>query len=118
VIATIRSIFKKDGQNKAPLDVNELLREVLGLVTDQLHDQQVSIETELAAKSPEILGDRTQLQQVILNLITNAIDAMGSVTERPRALRVRSETEEPDDVVISVEDTGVGIDSNSTVAWG
>jgi signal transduction histidine kinase len=114
VIATIRSIFKKDGQNKAPLDVNELLREVLGLVTDQLHDQQVSIETELAAKSPEILGDRTQLQQVILNLITNAIDAMGSVTERPRVLRVRSETEEPDDVVISVEDTGVGIDSNST----
>jgi signal transduction histidine kinase len=83
-------------------------------VTDQLHDHQVSIETELAAKSPEILGDRTQLQQVILNLITNAIDAMGSVTERPRVLRVRSETEEPDDVVISVEDTGVGIDSNST----
>ncbi len=114
VIATIRSIFKKDGQNKAPLDVNELLREVLGLVTDQLQDQQVSLETELAAKSPEILGDRTQLQQVMLNLITNAIDAMGSVTERPRVLRVRSETEEPDDVVISVEDTGVGIDSNST----
>lgn len=114
VIATIRSIFKKDGQNKAPLDVNELLREVLGLVTDQLQDQQVSLETELAAKSPEILGDRTQLQQVILNLITNAIDAMGSVTERPRVLRVRSETEEPDDVVISVEDTGVGVDSNST----
>jgi signal transduction histidine kinase len=114
VIGTIRSIFKKDGQKKAPLNVNELLREVLGLVKDQLQDQQILLETELAAKSSEVLGDRTQLQQVILNLITNAMDAMESITDRRRVLRVRSDSNKTDAVVISVEDTGTGIDPKST----
>jgi len=114
VIGTIRSIFKKDGQKKAPLDVNELLREVVGLVKDQLQDQQISLRTELEAKPLEVLGDRAQLQQVILNLITNAIDAMGSVAERSRVLRVRSEGKGSDDVVITVEDSGVGIDPTTS----
>ena len=114
VIGTIRSIFKKDGQKKAPLDVNELLREVVGLVKDQLQDQQISLRTELEAKPSEVLGDRAQLQQVILNLITNAIDAMGSVAERSRVLRVRSEGKGSDDVVITVEDSGVGIDPTTS----
>ena len=114
VIGTIRSIFKNDGQKKAPLDVNELLREVVGLVKDQLQDQQISLRTELEAKPSEVLGDRAQLQQVILNLITNAIDAMGSVAERSRVLRVRSEGKGSDDVVITVEDSGVGIDPTTS----
>ena len=114
LIGTIRSMFKKDGQKKAPVDVNQLIREVLGLMQGELQNQQVSLQTELEVQPIQVLGDRVQLQQVILNLITNAIDAMGSVTDRPRLLRVRSETNESDAVVVTVEDLGAGIDPKST----
>jgi C4-dicarboxylate-specific signal transduction histidine kinase len=114
LIGTIRSMFKKDGQKKAPVDVNQLIREVLGLMQGELQNQQVSLQTELEVQPIQVLGDRVQLQQVILNLITNAIDAMGSVTDRPRLLRVRSETNESDAVVVTVEDSGAGIDPKST----
>ena len=114
LIGTIRSMFKKDGQKKAPVDVNQLIQEVLGLMQGELQNQQVSLQTELEVQPIQVLGDRVQLQQVILNLITNAIDAMGSVTERPRVLRVRSETNEFDAVVVTVEDSGAGIDPKST----
>ena len=77
-------------------------------------NQRVSLQNELEAQPIQVLGDRVQLQQVVINLITNAIDAMGSVTERPRVLRVRSETNESDDVVVTVEDSGGGIDPKST----
>ena len=113
VIGTIRSMFKKDGQKKDPVDVNQLIQEVLGLLQDELQKQHVSLRSELGAQPVQVLGDHVQLQQVILNLITNAIDAMGSITERPRVLRVRSETNESD-VVITVEDSGTGIDPKST----
>ena len=79
-----------------------------------LQNQRVSLQSQLEAQPIQVLGDRVQLQQVILNLITNAIDAMGSVTERPRVLRVRSETNQSDAVVIKVEDSGAGIDPKST----
>ena len=114
LIGTIRSMFKKDGQKKAPVDINQLIREVLGLMQGELQNQQVSLQTELEVQPIQVLGDRVQLQQVILNLITNAIDAMGSVTDRPRLLRVRSETNESDAVVVTVEDSGAGIDPKST----
>ena len=114
LIGTIRSMFKKDGQKKAPVDVNQLIQEVLGLMQGELQNQQVSLQTELEVQPIQVLGDRVQLQQVILNLITNAIDAMGSVTDRPRLLRVRSETNESDAVVVTVEDSGAGIDPKST----
>ena len=114
LIGTIRSMFKKDGQKKAPVDVNQLIQGVLGLMQGELQNQQVSLQTELEVQPIQVLGDRVQLQQVILNLITNAIDAMGSVTDRPRLLRVRSETNESDAVVVTVEDSGAGIDPKST----
>ena len=112
VIGTIRSMFQKDGQKKAPVKVNQLVQEVLGLLEGDLRNQQVSLRIELEEQPIQVLGDLVQLQQVILNLITNAIDAMGSVTERPRVLRVRSETKESC-VVITVEDSGAGIDPKS-----
>jgi len=107
------SMFKKDGQKKAEVNVNQLIQEVLGLMQGDLENQQVSLRTELEAQPIQVLGDRVQLQQVILNLITNAIDAMGSVTERQRVLRVKSETKESG-VVITVEDSGTGIDPKIT----
>ena len=113
VIRTIRSMFKKDGQKKAQVNVNQLIQEVLGLMQGDLENQQVSLRTELEVQPIQVLGDRVQLQQVILNLITNAIDAMGSVTERPRMLRVRTETKDSG-VVITVENSGAGIDPKIT----
>jgi signal transduction histidine kinase len=110
VIGTIRSMFRKDGQKKAPVDVNQLIQEVLGLLRDELRNQRVSLRSELEAHPIQVLGDHVQLQQVILNLMTNAIDAMASISDRPRVLRVRSETDESNGVAISVEDSGVGID--------
>jgi signal transduction histidine kinase len=72
---------------------------------------QVELQTELAVDSPNVLGDRVQLQQVLLNLIINAVEAMSSVTDRARVLTIRSERrEEPKTVVISVRDSGVGVD--------
>jgi signal transduction histidine kinase len=75
-----------------------------------LQSHQIIVRTELADDLPLVLADRVQLQQVILNLITNAIDAMSSMADRPRILRLKSETQKPHSVLVSVEDSGSGID--------
>ena len=111
IIAGIRAIFKKGGEEKVPLDVNEVTREVLTLVHRQLQSNRVFVRTDLAGGLPPVLADRVQLQQVIVNLITNAIEAMGSVTDRERVLRVASEFREPQQLLLTVEDSGIGIDS-------
>ena len=114
LIGTIRSMFKKDGQKRAPVDITQLIQEALGLMQVELQNQRVSLQSELEPQPIQVLGDRVQLQQVVINLITNAIDAMRSVTEHARVLRVRSETNESDAVVVTVEDSGAGIDPKST----
>ncbi len=110
VIASIRAMFKKDIQEKASLDVNQLIREVLVLVHAELQSQRVSVHTELMEDLPQVLADRVQLQQVIMNLTMNAVEAMGSITNRARVLRVKSEVDESHDVLMTVEDSGTGID--------
>ena len=110
VIGSIRSMFKKDGRTKAPHDVNDVVREVLTLVRGEVENQRVAVRTELTDELPRVLADRAQLQQVILNLVTNAIDAMGSLNGRARVLRLRSERHGRDGVMVTVEDTGTGID--------
>jgi len=112
VIGSIRAMFKKDIQEKALLDLNQLIREVLMLVHAELQSQRVSVHTELMEDLPHVLADRVQLQQVIMNLIMNASEAMASVTNRARVLRVKSEVDESHDVLMTVEDSGTGIDPN------
>jgi PAS domain S-box-containing protein len=110
VIGGIRSMFTKDNQIGAPQDVNELVREVLALIHDEIQSRQVSMRIELAEALPQVSANRVQLQQVVVNLIMNAVDAMSTVVNRARILRVRSEVHEINHLMITVEDSGMGID--------
>jgi signal transduction histidine kinase len=110
VIASIRSIFRKGDDGKVPLDVNELIREVLGLVQRELSNGRISVRTELFDGLPKVMANRVQLQLVFRNLISNAIEAMSSVTDRRRVLRVSSEISKSSSVLVAVEDSGTGID--------
>jgi len=110
VIDGIRSMFKSEGREKALLDVNEVIREVIGLLRSELQNRQILVQDELSPKLPPVLADEVQLQQVIANLVTNAIEAMDSVDDRARTLRVKSAIGEASGVLITVEDSGPGID--------
>jgi PAS domain S-box-containing protein len=110
VIDGIRSMLKHDRQTAAPEDVNELIREVLVLLHDEIQSRQVSTRIELADGLPKVSANRVQLQQVLVNLIMNAIDAMSTIVNRPRILRVNSEPHEINRLMITVEDSGTGID--------
>jgi PAS domain S-box-containing protein len=110
VVEGIRAMFKNDGQKRVLLDINQLIREVLALVQSELLGRRISLDAALHEDLPQVMADRVQLQQVIMNLITNAIDAMASVTDRPRVLRIKSEIRNGDAVVVAIEDTGAGID--------
>src|SRR6202043_2278404 len=90
VIRRVRALANKTEIEKLPLDVNDVAREVVSLVQRELVSNQVSLQMELAPALPTILGDRVQLQQVIINLVVNGIEAMQSVTDRPRELAIRS----------------------------
>jgi signal transduction histidine kinase len=109
VIQGIRAIFKKAPQHAAAVDLNELVLEVLGLVHGELINYRVLVKSDLNQHLPRVRMDRVQLQQVILNLIMNAVEAMGSVEDDPRVLAVTSRAQEPN-VMLTVEDTGPGID--------
>ena len=109
VIGSIQGMLKKGEQERAWLDINDLIREVMSLVQGDLKDRGVSSRAELADDLPRVLADRIQLRQVILNLIMNAIEAMVSVSGRARVLRVRSENHGDNGVRVAVEDSGSGI---------
>jgi PAS domain S-box-containing protein len=110
VIDGIRAMFKNESREKALLDVNEVIREVIALLHSKLQKHQISVQTELISELPPVLADRIQLQQVVANLVANAIEAMHTLTDRVRTLRVKSLIREPNDVLIMVEDSGLGID--------
>ena len=110
VITGIRSMFRKDGQIKTPLDVNELIREVLALLRGEIEHQQVLVRAELFDGLPQIPANQVQLRQVIVNLITNAVDAMSTVSDRSRVLSVKTGVHESKNLLIKVEDSGIGID--------
>jgi C4-dicarboxylate-specific signal transduction histidine kinase len=109
VIRRVRSLANKASVEKLPLDVNDVTREVIALVQRELTSHRVSLRTELAPALPMILGDRVQLQQVIINLVMNGNEAMQAVMDRPRELVIRSRQDEAQQVLLSVTDCGVGI---------
>jgi signal transduction histidine kinase len=114
LIGNIRAMFKRDDPGRSPLDVNDLIREVMVLSRDQLNRHRVAIQTDLFPALPQVSGNPVQLQQVILNLIMNAAEAMDAVTDRPRVLRVKTEPHEPSSVMITVQDSGPGIDRENS----
>jgi C4-dicarboxylate-specific signal transduction histidine kinase len=110
VLGTIRSMIKKSNQKLGAVDVNILVKEVLTLLHGDLLRRRILVETRLGAGLPEVVANRVQLQQVVLNLLINAADAMDSVTERNRVLKATSEKQKPAGVLIKVEDSGVGVE--------
>jgi PAS domain S-box-containing protein len=113
VIRRVRVLAKKTAIEKVALDVNDVVRETIPLVQRELISHQVLLRMELAPTLPMILGDRVQLQQVIINLVMNGIESMQSVTDRPRELVVRSCQDETQQVLVSVADCGVGISAEN-----
>jgi PAS domain S-box-containing protein len=109
VIRRVRALANKASLEKMPLDVSDVVRETIPLVQSELISHQVSLRMELASALPTILGDRVQLQQVIINLAMNGMEAMQSVTDRPRELVIRSSQDGADQVLVSVTDCGAGI---------
>jgi signal transduction histidine kinase len=108
VISSIRGLFKTEGRNRASFDVNKLIEDTLALVWKDLQKHRISVERQLDPRVPQATGDRIQLQQVLLNLMTNGIDAMAGASGS-RILSVRSKVDGEGDVCISVADTGAGI---------
>ena len=113
VITRLRALFSKKDFTLEPLDLNEATREVIALSLSELQRNRVVVQSELADDLPNVAGDRTQLQQVILNLVRNASDAMVGVHDRPRQLLIRTEREDGDRVRLAVRDAGVGLDRQS-----
>jgi signal transduction histidine kinase len=111
VVGSVRAMVKRDVQQKAPLQVNKLIEDVVGLLQADIQSEQISLVLELSSGPVSVLADRVQLQQVILNLITNAIEAMRAAAEEPRSLRIGTKHGESDSLLISVEDSGAGIDA-------
>jgi signal transduction histidine kinase len=110
IIRRLRALFYKKGATCESLDLNEAAREVIALSLSELERNKVTVRTDLAGELPPVLGDRVQLQQVILNLFLNASDAMSGVDDRPRQLVIRTERDEADRLQLSVRDTGVGFE--------
>jgi signal transduction histidine kinase len=110
VIAGIRAMFEKNPCEKAPVNVNALIGEVLALMEAELESHDVALHTAMLDGLPDVIAERVQLQQVLLNLIVNGVEAMSSVTGRERRLTVKSEIHDIRAVRIAVEDSGAGLD--------
>jgi C4-dicarboxylate-specific signal transduction histidine kinase len=109
IIAGVRELFKKGAGNRTEVRIADIVRHDLSLVQPDLQAGGIRVETELEADLPVVQADRTQLQQVILNLIRNAIEAMGSTAPGARRLRLVARREGHSSVVLSVQDSGPGI---------
>ena len=113
VIESVRALFKTANAERQSIDVNDLVIEALQLPGKELADCSVTVDTQLTSELPPIMGHKGQLQEVILNLVQNAIDAMRTMTAKPRMLHVRTAPHDRDAIAISVEDTGPGIEEKT-----
>jgi C4-dicarboxylate-specific signal transduction histidine kinase len=109
VIQRVRALANKAEIEKVPLDINTVVREVIALLQHELLSRSISLRTELVTAPPMVLGDRVQLQQVMINLMMNGIEAMEPVLDRPRELVIRSRRDGAQRMIVSVTDCGVGI---------
>jgi len=109
IIKSIRALARKSEPEMTQFDINDAIGEILVLLRSELRRQNVSLETELSDGLGPVTGDRVQLQQVVLNLVMNGIEAMSAVMDRPRILRVTSQLQQSGDVLIAVMDVGTGL---------
>jgi C4-dicarboxylate-specific signal transduction histidine kinase len=110
VMDRTRGFLNKTPPERTRVAINDLLRETLAVIDAELRSRGIDVATELAEPSPSTIGDRVQLQQVVLNLIMNSVEAMSPVADRPRLLRISSRREPSDSVLVAVEDSGTGLD--------
>jgi PAS domain S-box-containing protein len=113
VIRRVRALAKKSDMENVRLELNQVVKEAVALVERELIKHRVSLRTELAPGLPEILGDRVQLQQVIINLLMNGIEAMDPITDRPRELLIQSDKNDSGQLTLSVTDSGIGISAEN-----
>jgi signal transduction histidine kinase len=110
VITRIRAFLRRSDTGKAQLDINQTIRDVVILTRNEAVGKGIALQMELAAGLPAVFGDRVQLQQVILNLVMNGVDAMSLVTDRPRELLISSRQYQSEQALVAVRDSGVGLD--------
>jgi len=110
VVSHIRALFQKARPAKERLNINEAIAEVVVLTQGEARRKKVALRTELATNLPSIMGDRVQIQQVVMNLILNGIEAMSTVEDRQRDLVIRTQRNEGDEIRVSVQDSGIGFD--------
>jgi signal transduction histidine kinase len=110
VIARIRALFNKEEPDQELLDVNTVIEHVLELSRGTVARQQIAVNTEFATSPALVIGDQVQLQQVLVNLVTNALEATAAVEDRPHVLTIRSEAEADGGIRVTVEDTGCGLE--------
>jgi C4-dicarboxylate-specific signal transduction histidine kinase len=108
IISRIRLLFNRGTPQREPVDVNEIIGEMIVLLRSEAMQYRISVRTELAADLPQVMGDRVQLRQVLMNLMINGIDAMKEV-DGARELAIQSQRAENEQLLVSVSDTGVGL---------
>ena len=110
VIARMRALFKKGCLVKERLDLNEAIKEITILTQSEVRRKKVALQTELARDLPSVMGDRVQIQQVVMNLILNGIEAMSTLEDRERRLLIRTQRGAGNEVLVAVQDSGLGLD--------
>jgi signal transduction histidine kinase len=115
VVQHMRALFKKTALERVALNVNEVIEEVLSLIHNETVRKRIAVETDLEKRLPPVLGDRVQLQQVIFNLLLNGIEAMESVTDRPKKLIIRSKMQSSDTILVEIRDYGAGVANSEKV---
>ena len=115
VVRHIRALFRKTALEKVNLNINDVIDEVLRLIQKETVEKRIAVETDLEKRLPPVLGDRVQLQQVIFNLLLNGIEAMETVTDRPKKLLIRSKLQNADAILVEIRDYGTGLADSEKV---